>query len=62
MNLIKFFDNFFIIPGDLTSLKESEEKYRQQYAEASHREKILVRRLASKEQEVREYAVSKLIN
>lgn len=47
-----------IILGDLNSLKESEEKYRQQYAEASHREKILVRRLASKEQEVREYAVS----
>ncbi|XP_012270167.1 pre-mRNA-splicing regulator WTAP [Orussus abietinus] len=41
--------------GEVGSLRESEEKYRQQYAEASHREKILVRRLASKEQELQEY-------
>ncbi|XP_077267750.1 pre-mRNA-splicing regulator female-lethal(2)D isoform X1 [Temnothorax americanus] len=41
--------------GELTSLRESENKYRQQYIEASHREKILVRRLASKEQELQEY-------
>ncbi|XP_011301678.1 pre-mRNA-splicing regulator WTAP [Fopius arisanus] len=41
--------------GELASLRESEEKYRQQYGEASHREKILVRRLASKEQELQEY-------
>lgn len=43
--------------GVLTSLRESESKYRQQYVEASHREKILVRRLASKEQELQEYIV-----
>ncbi|KAJ8687391.1 hypothetical protein QAD02_023185 [Eretmocerus hayati] len=43
------------LEGESTSLKESEEKYRHQYAEASHREKILVRRLASKEQEIQEY-------
>ncbi|XP_015110810.1 pre-mRNA-splicing regulator WTAP [Diachasma alloeum] len=41
--------------GELASLRESEDKYRQQYGEASHREKILVRRLASKEQELQEY-------
>ncbi|XP_015513129.1 pre-mRNA-splicing regulator WTAP [Neodiprion pinetum] len=41
--------------GELASLRDSEDKYRQQYAEASHREKILVRRLASKEQELQEY-------
>ncbi|KAG5322239.1 FL2D regulator, partial [Pseudoatta argentina] len=41
--------------GELASLRESENKYRQQYIEASHREKILVRRLASKEQELQEY-------
>lgn len=41
--------------GEISSIRESEEKYRQQYAEASHREKILVRRLASKEQELQEY-------
>ncbi|KAK0071358.1 hypothetical protein PV325_013057, partial [Microctonus aethiopoides] len=40
---------------EITNLKESEEKYRQQYNEATHREKILVRRLASKEQELQEY-------
>ncbi|XP_033190211.1 pre-mRNA-splicing regulator WTAP isoform X1 [Bombus vosnesenskii] len=41
--------------GELSSLRDSESKYRQQHAEASHREKILVRRLASKEQELQEY-------
>lgn len=41
--------------GEVASLRESESKYRQQHAEASHREKILVRRLASKEQELQEY-------
>lgn len=49
---------YFAFTGEMTSLRESEEKYRQQYAEASHREKILVRRLASKEQELQEYVVS----
>ncbi|XP_011506005.1 PREDICTED: pre-mRNA-splicing regulator WTAP [Ceratosolen solmsi marchali] len=43
------------LEGDIALLRESEEKYRQQYIEASHREKILVRRLASKEQELQEY-------
>ncbi|CAG5092313.1 Similar to wtap: Pre-mRNA-splicing regulator WTAP (Danio rerio) [Cotesia congregata] len=41
--------------AELTSLKESEEKFRQQFTEASYREKILVRRLASKEQELQDY-------
>ncbi|XP_051165485.1 pre-mRNA-splicing regulator female-lethal(2)D isoform X2 [Leptopilina boulardi] len=44
-----------IYQSEISSLRESEEKYRQQYSEASHREKILVRRLASKEQELQEY-------
>ncbi|XP_003424468.1 pre-mRNA-splicing regulator WTAP [Nasonia vitripennis] len=43
------------LEGDVALLRESTDKYRQQYAEASHREKILVRRLASKEQELQEY-------
>jgi len=51
----KFIDYSFI--GELASLRDSENKYRQQYIEASHREKILVRRLASKEQELQEYIV-----
>ncbi|KAG8035552.1 hypothetical protein G9C98_000980 [Cotesia typhae] len=41
--------------GELASLKESEEKFRQQFTEASYREKILVRRLTSKEQELQDY-------
>lgn len=40
--------------GELASLRESEDKFRQQHIEASHREKILVRKLASKEQELQE--------
>lgn len=53
----KFIDYSFL--GKLASLRESENKYRQQHIEASHREKILVRRLASKEQELQEYIVRK---
>jgi len=55
LEIEKFIDYSFI--GELASLRESENKYRQQYIEASHREKILVRRLASKEQELQEYIV-----
>lgn len=57
LEIEKFIDYSFI--GELASLRESENKYRQQYVEASHREKILVRRLASKEQELQEYIVCK---
>jgi len=57
LEIEKFKDCSFI--GELASLRESENKYRQQYIEASHREKILVRRLASKEQEMQEYIVCK---
>lgn len=53
---VERFKNYFFI-GELVSLRESENKYRQQYIEASHREKILVRRFASKEQEMQEYIV-----
>lgn len=55
LEIEKFTSYSFI--GELTSLRESENKYRQQYIEATHREKILVRRLASKEQELQEYIV-----
>lgn len=55
LEIEKFTDYSFI--GELTSLRESENKFRQQYVEATHREKILVRRLASKEQELQEYIV-----
>lgn len=55
LEIEKFIGYSFI--GELASLRESENKYRQQYVETSHREKILVRRLASKEQELQEYIV-----
>lgn len=35
--------------------KEIEERIRHQYAESQHREKVLVRRLAAKEQEIQDY-------
>lgn len=38
--------------------KEIEDRSKQQYAESQHREKVLVRRLAAKEQEIQDYVVS----
>jgi hypothetical protein len=43
---------------DLISLRESEEKLKQQQLEANRRENILVMRLTTKEQEMQEYLVS----
>lgn len=42
--------------AELNNLRESEDRIRQQHIESSHREKVLVRRLATKEQEMQEYA------
>ncbi|GBP50624.1 Pre-mRNA-splicing regulator WTAP [Eumeta japonica] len=44
------------LEGRLQKAKEVEDRIRQQYAESQHREKVLVRRLAGKEQEVQDYA------
>lgn len=41
--------------------KEVEDRIKQQYAESQHREKILVRRLAAKEQEIQDYVVSSIL-
>ncbi|XP_066992421.1 pre-mRNA-splicing regulator female-lethal(2)D isoform X2 [Anabrus simplex] len=41
--------------AELVTLRESEDRARQQHAESMHREKVLVRRLATKEQEMQEY-------
>ncbi|XP_032518996.1 pre-mRNA-splicing regulator female-lethal(2)D [Danaus plexippus] len=43
------------LEGSLEKAKEVEERIKQQYAESQHREKILVRRLAAKEQEIQDY-------
>lgn len=37
-------------------------KYKQQYLESQHREKILIRRLAAKEQEIQDYVVCLLLS
>lgn len=43
---------------EVQSLKDSESKLKQQYAESQRRERILARRLAVKEQEMQDFAVS----
>lgn len=52
---------YFICIGSLEKAKEVEDRIKQQYAESQHREKILVRRLAAKEQEIQDYVVSYFI-
>nr|CAD7574503.1 unnamed protein product [Timema californicum] len=47
--------NTSVQEGELTSIRELEERARQQHLESVHREKVLVRRLATKEQEMQEY-------
>ncbi|XP_063243625.1 pre-mRNA-splicing regulator female-lethal(2)D [Bacillus rossius redtenbacheri] len=41
--------------GETAAAREAEERVRQQHLESAHREKVLVRRLATKEQETQEY-------
>ncbi|KAF9418881.1 hypothetical protein HW555_004401 [Spodoptera exigua] len=43
------------LEGSLEKAKEVEDRIKQQYAESQHREKVLVRRLAAKEQEIQDY-------
>ncbi|XP_013148296.1 PREDICTED: pre-mRNA-splicing regulator female-lethal(2)D isoform X2 [Papilio polytes] len=47
--------NVLICTGSLEKAKEIEDRSKQQYAESQHREKVLVRRLAAKEQEIQDY-------
>lgn len=47
-----------ILANDVTGLRESEEKLKQQQQESARRENILVMRLATKEQEMQECTVS----
>lgn len=42
---------------ELQNVRESESRYKQQHIEAQKREKMLIRRLAAKEQEMQEYIV-----
>lgn len=50
----------YLISAELVSLRESEEKMKQQQSEATRRENVLVMRLTTKEQEMQEYAVGSL--
>jgi hypothetical protein len=44
--------------GECAMLRDSEEKLKQQLSDLALRERVLVRRLAAKEQDMQEYAVS----
>ena len=48
----------FCVDDELVSLRESEEKLKQQQIEATRKENVLVMRLTTKEQEMQDYAVS----
>lgn len=66
MHIGQFWIAFNVLPdvslftfsaNDVTGLKESEEKLKQQQQESARRENILVMRLATKEQEMQECTV-----
>lgn len=52
-----FLSHITVLANDVTGLKESEEKLKQQQQESARRENILVMRLATKEQEMQECTV-----
>lgn len=47
-----------VLAGELNELRQSTERTRAQLSESQQREKVLVRRLAAKEQETQDYVVS----
>lgn len=47
-----------VLTGELTELRQTAERTRAQLCESQQREKVLVRRLAAKEQETQDYVVS----
>lgn len=56
-DVFSFLPLFTALANDVTGLKESEEKLKQQQQESARRENILVMRLATKEQEMQECTV-----
>lgn len=54
---MRLFSLLAVLANDVTGLKESEEKLKQQQQESARRENILVMRLATKEQEMQECTV-----
>lgn len=55
--LCRIFYCLLQIIEELQNVRESESRYKQQNIEALKREKMLIRRLAAKEQEMQEYVV-----
>lgn len=51
-------DNTLVLAGLLAESRQSAERSRTQLGESQQREKVLVRRLAAKEQEMQDYVVS----
>lgn len=49
--------HMWVVAGELAALRDGEERLRSLYAESQQREKVLVRRLAAKEQEMQDYVV-----
>lgn len=49
------------VVAEIATLRDTEEKSKQQHSDLLLREKVLVRRLAAKEQEMQEYAVIYLL-
>lgn len=47
-----------MVAGELAELRQTTDRMRAQLTESQHREKVLVRRLAAKEQETQDYVVS----
>lgn len=52
-----FMHSLIIIAEELQNARESEARYKQQCVDAQRRERMLIRRLAAKEQEMQDYAV-----
>lgn len=54
------FGIFFCFSEEVATLKQSETTLKQQNVDSQRRERLLVRRLATKEQEMQDYMVSTL--
>lgn len=49
-----------LVEEELQNVRDSEARYKQQFLEAQRRERMLIRRLASKEQEMQDYATQNI--
>lgn len=49
--------HWVVVAGETAALHETDDRHRALYADSLQREKVLVRRLAAKEQEMQDYVV-----